>query len=303
MVGNRAIYVAPMGGVVRDIGYDINADGFTGEDISIYANHLFKGKTVVEMAYAQEPDSVVYCVMSDGTMNTLTYVREHEVLAWTHQETGGGDDLYESVCTIPGDGFDEVWVIVNRNGGRYVEKFVPRDTSGDIEDQFYVHSGIIYDGAAATTISGLDHLEGETVAILADGYVLAQQVVSSGDITLATAATKVIVGLPYTSDVETLNIELNLPDGTTQDRDVLVGEVTVRFLDSRGGWIGPDSSHLDEVVQITDPPMGEPTPLYTGDFKQELNSQYDKGGRVFYRQVDPLPFTILSLIPVVTVGD
>lgn len=179
----------------------------------------------------------------------------------------------------------------------------------DAEDNTYINSSAytayISGGKArkaVTTISGLTHIEGKTVSVLADGNVIDNLVVASGAITLPVAASRVHVGLPYMSDLETLDIELSLVTGTTQGKLLKVSNVQFRFLNSRGGWLGPDVDHLDEITQRTDEPMGSPIDLKSGFYKQPITGNYSDGGRVFYRQKDPLPVTILAVIPSITVG-
>jgi hypothetical protein len=109
-------------------------------------------------------------------------------------------------------------------------------------------------------------------------------------------------GLPYLSDLETLDLELNLAAGTTQGKLLKVSNVQFRFLNSRGGWIGPDEDHLDEITQRTNEPMGSPIELQSGFYKQPITGSYSEGGRVFFRQIDPLPVTILAVIPSVSIG-
>jgi hypothetical protein len=177
------------------------------------------------------------------------------------------------------------------------------------EDNTYINSNAYtaYTSAgkarkAVTTISGLIHIEGKTVKVLADGSVIENLVVASGAITLPVAASRVHVGLPYISDLETLDIELNLVTGTTQGKLLKVSNVQFRFLNSRGGWIGPDENNLDEITQRTNEPMGSPIDLKSGFYKQSITGSYSEGGRVFYRQRDPLPCTILAVIPSLSVG-
>ena len=307
IVGNRALYFQPMGAILRDMGYSFEANGYSGDDLTIIANHLFDQHSIVEMAYQQEPDSLLWCIREDGKLLSLTYLREQEVVAWTWHETEG---TFESVCSIPGDGYNEVWFVVNRTIGgvatRFIERFVQRMASTAPADQVFMDCAKTYSGPPATTIAGLGHLEGKTVAVLADGNVVTGKTVTGGAITLTNAASKVHVGLPYTCDLETLNVELNLNSGTTQGTQVKISEVTLRFLNSRGGQVGPDSdnggANLDDIITRTSEPLGSPTNLYTGDIKMPIVSGYDVGGRIFFRQDKPLPTTILAVIPVVTVG-
>src|SRR5690606_7576224 len=101
---------------------------------------------------------------SDGKAVAMTYLREQQILGCTPQETDGE---FESVCTIPGDGYNEVWFIVKRGDKRYIERLPQRLPSTDPADCTFMDSWLKYEGEAATTISGLDHLEGKEVSVLA----------------------------------------------------------------------------------------------------------------------------------------
>jgi hypothetical protein len=155
-------------------------------------------------------------------------------------------------------------------------------------------------GGTSSVVTGLAHLNGQDVAILADGGVCPQQTVSGGTVTLSNAASLVHVGLPYFADLETLNIEVGMPDGTLQGRRINVSRVILRLANSRGGWIGPDFSELYELMGTYK--TSYDIPLYTDDVKVNLGQGYKDGGRLCFRQVDPLPITILGVMPIITVG-
>lgn len=377
LVRNRAIVAQPMGTVIRDLSFDLTT-GFTGEPINILAQHLFEGKQVVAMAHAQEPHGLVWVVMDDGSLLSMTYLKEQEVLAWTPHETDG---LVESVETIPGDGFDEVWLIVNRNGQRFVERMDPRMVTTDPQDQFYVDAGLSLDepkaiaGASKATqaalsvedhgfedddevdvegvlgmtelngqrfivadataddfklktlagayvnstsyttyisggnvrkvvaeVTGLDHLEGRTVAILANGNVYGRKVVTDGAVPISPRASRIHVGLPYTATLETLSLEAAQNNGTLQGRKIKIPEVVIRFLNSRGGKVGRDDDHLDSIIQRSTENYLAPIPLFSGEHRKTINSSYKSGASIVIQQPDPLPMTILAVIPIVSVG-
>ena len=151
------------------------------------------------------------------------------------------------------------------------------------------------------TLSGLDHLEGAEISLLADGNVVAGKSVSGGSITLDRKASRIHAGLKFISDVETLNVEA--PDGTIQGKHTKIPKVVVRFEQSRGLLIGPDSGNLVEMKQRETEVMGEPTQLLTGDKDIILKPSWNSNGRVFLRQNNPLPMTILAIIPDIEVGD
>jgi len=150
-------------------------------------------------------------------------------------------------------------------------------------------------------LSGLSHLEAKTVSILADGNVHAQQVVSSGAITLGYPATKIHVGLPIQADFQTLELEGGR--GTIQGKNKTISTVTFRFEKTRGGKIGPTADNLTEFKQRAYENYGDPTALKTGDIRVTIPSKWSNSGSVFFRQDDPLPVTLLAVIPEVTVGN
>lgn len=151
---------------------------------------------------------------------------------------------------------------------------------------------------AVTAISGLTHLEGETVSILADGSVVASQVVSSGAITLSNPASKVHIGLPYTTDIETLKP----PSKKVSGRKVSASSLTCQVHKSRGMFAGPDADNLFELKQ-TPTAYDSPIALFTGEVEIAVTSAWQNGGKVLIRQTDPLPLTILSIIPDILIGN
>lgn len=161
VVSNSLVFLQARGNVMRDLRNEVSADGkssaYTGRDLTVFAGHLFgRTKTIERMAYSQIPNSVVWCVRSDGVLLGLTYLREHEVWGWHRHDTDG---FYEDVCVVPEGNEDAVYVIVRReiNGvtKRYIERFVSREFT-DIEvDAIFLDSFLTYDGrnTTATTLT------------------------------------------------------------------------------------------------------------------------------------------------------
>ena len=154
-----------------------------------------------------------------------------------------------------------------------------------------------------TSVRGLDHLNGKTVAILADGNVAPSQVVSNGMVTLDRAYSAITIGLPYTCQLQSLYLDVQSPDGTIQSKRKTVPAVTVRMQDSRGLKAGPTFSNLVEIKERTTERMGEPIALFTGDQRIVLPASYNVPGQICIQQDYPLPSTVLALIPEVVVGD
>lgn len=304
VIGSTIVYVQRGANAVRELTYSLEVDGYASEDLSVLANHLFTDYTVTEWAFAKLPYSIIWGVRSDGTLLGMTYMKEHDVWGWHRHITEGN---YESICAVPGATEDFVYTIVNRtidgDTKRFIEVSMPRINDAVTYDYFFVDCGLTYSGAAATTITGLDHLEGEDVAVLADGSVINGKTVTSGQITLDTAASLVHVGLPYTQDLELLGIEHADDRGTSQGRTKSIPSVSIRFENTRGAWAGPDSDHLDEM-RFRDEADGEdPITLFTDNKELTFNSGYDTNGRVFIRNSDPIPITVLSVTPDVVISE
>ena len=301
IVNNSLIYAAARGGHVREMGYSWQSNGFVTGDLSLRAVHLFDGFTVADMAFAKAPRQILWFVSSNGKLLGLTYVPEQEIGSWHQHDTDG---TFES-CTVVAEGNEDVlYVIVRRliNGTytRFVERMATR-LIGDQVDCFFVDCGITYDGAPATSISGLDWLEGKTVSILADGAVHPQRTVSSGAVTLDVAASVVQIGLPITSDLQTLPASMQI-DGYGQGRTKNVNRAWLRVYKSSGIFIGPDENNLTEAKQRTTEPYGTPPALKTDEIQLVLTPTWGATGQVFIRQQDPLPLTISGLTLEVALG-
>jgi len=170
VINSTALYLQEKGARLRDLGYQFSSDKYTGNDLSIMSEHLFEGHTIIEMAYANEPYGILWCVRDDGVLLGLTYQREHEVWGW-HQHVTDGE--FESVATISEDGRDALYAIVKRtvNGStvRYVERLEKREQT-TVEDCFYVDSGLSYNGVTAT-ISGATQANPVVITATAHPFV------------------------------------------------------------------------------------------------------------------------------------
>lgn len=483
-VGQSFLYVQDGERVIRDLQDSLETNGFSGDDLTLLAKHLFKETKIVEWTYARDPDSIVWCVMDDGTVNALTYLRKHQIWAWTHHTTDG---LFKSVASIP-EGTSEygVYFVVERkiegttgstSTMQYVERLKNRDVL-DIKDSFFVDSGLsldspvtvsgatvaspvvitatahgftdadfidfaevsgmtelngnrykignktantfelfdrtqsVYtvtaatqadpcevtigahshtegqqitlsgvigmtelngntyqvntatattvtlksiagvttdatgftayvsggmaeidadvDGSAfttyisggearlsVTTVSGLEHLEGETVSVLADGGTahnpldsdLVTKTVSGGSVTIANAASRIHIGLPFTSDLENIGVDLTSVNGLGDSpaRKKHIPVVKLRVQDTAGILIGPDFDTLEpykpEGVDANEGPgfllddAGGTTPVIA----KSLSPVHRHDGTIAIRQINPLPVTILNLLPEVEV--
>lgn len=302
VVNNNLLYAAARGGHVRELSYNWQANGYITADVSILAPHLFDYRTIVDMGFSRAPHPILWCVSSNGELLGLTYVPEQQVQGWHRHATVNG--VFESVCCVAEDDEDSLYAIVRRTIGgqqrRYVERLHTRKMLSQT-DAFFVDSGLSYDGPPSTSFSGLDHLEGETVNILADGAVMPQQVVTDGAVTLEHASSKVHVGLPITSEIVTLPIAFEAP-AAGQGRAKNVNCVWLRLNESSGVYAGPDEEKLVQVKQRTTEPYGSPPSWMSGEFKHMVANKWGEDGQVYVRQKDPLPVTLVSMTIEVAIG-
>lgn len=391
IIGNNLLYVQARQSLVRDLRFEFSTNGYAGNDLTVFAAHLFEGYTINYWDYAQIPHSIIWAVRSDGELVALTYLREHEIWGWHHHTTDGS---YECVCVVPEGLEDAIYVLVKRtiNGTtkRYVERFASRQITDVAVDAKFTDSFLSWDGRASvlapsttmtlsggTTwqyqenltltasagffaaadvgnaihlylneesliltiqsytsatvvtvwsnrtvpetfrnvafsnwgkavddVSGLSHLEGKTVAILADGHVLTNghddpaTVVAGGAIpTLPRPYVVIHVGLPIAfPDIELLDMEV-IGQETLLDKKKIITSVTINVESSRGIWAGPDANHLYEYKQRTAGDLEAAIPLTTDQAEIIVQSSWSKTGRVLIRQRDPLPLTVLSAMP------
>ena len=311
-IENVTMFVQRAKRKIRELVYNLNIDQYQAQDMTLLAEHITDGG-ITEMAYQQEPDSVLWCVRSDGTLLGFTYARAEEVVGWHRHVVGGafssGNAVVESVASIPTDANeDELYIIVKRtiNGTtrRYVEYLTLFDYGTDQTDAFYVDSGLTYSGSAATVITGLDHLEGQSVTILADGSTHPNKTVSSGAITLERSSTKVHVGLGYTSLLQTMRVEAKGEEATSQSKTKRINEVTLRLHESVGVEVGSSLSDMERIpFRSSAAAMSSAVPLFTGDKQVEFRDDFNTDGFVYVRQTQPLPLTVISIYPMITVND
>lgn len=386
VVNDSAIYVQARGAGVSSIAYTFESDGFSGDDLTKFAPHLFRGHQIVDWAYQAAPDRLVWAVREDGILLGMTFLPEEQLIAWHRHSTDG---FVESVACVAEGEEDALYLLVRRtiNGStkRYVERMASRRVV-DVEDAFFVDCGLTYDGRGtsegalmllsggstweypgilnldasghspfsagsvgrryrlrsgadlvrvevtafssptsvtvkllevcpeslrevetsdwallADSLSGLGHLEGRVVSVLADGDVHPPRTVTGGAISLQSPAAVVHVGLPYTAELETLEIDFPGQE-TVLDKRKAIHAVTAVVEDSRNFWAGRDAEHLYEQKAPYRVNYNDPLALQSGVSELRISTQWDDSGRVYLRQTDPLPLTVLALIPEVSIS-
>ena len=312
--GNATLFLQRAKRKIRELSYNFDVDGYQAADLTIL-NDVVTKTGINEMSYQQSPDSILWCVRDDGVLAGLTYLRGEEVIAWHRHILGGtfgsGNAVVESVASISGElNEDELWVIVKRtiNGAtkRYIECFAQFDFDETTPTDFrFLDSHLTYSGSATTTLSGLDHLEGQTVSILADGATHPNKVVSSGSITLDRNTEKAVVGLSYDSVLQTMRIEGGAAEGTSQGKTKRISKVVLRLFETVGVKVGPSLDNLEAIpFRTSSDPMDTPVSTFiAGDKEIEFNDDFNSDGFIFIKQDQALPCSILAIYPTLVTSD
>lgn len=416
-VGGYTLFVQRAKRKIRELHYVYDTDSYMATDLTILAGHVTENG-ILELAFQQEPDSIMWATTGDGRLLGLTYRREENVVAWHQHKIGGrfgeatvtvsdysniavgttlkitksdgttvtftcqgagagtpdtdkffhnesndttADNIYtavnahadftvanpsaavvtiretlhngtgfvsiessdttrlattdesfaivENIAAIPGDlNEDNLYMVVKRtiNGvtRRYVEYFASADFGTDVTDAFFVDSGLTYSGTSTSSITGLDHLEGQAVALLEEGSTHPVENVSSGAIATDRATTKAHVGLGFISTLTTPRMEIAMPSGTSQALLKKIYNITVRFYRTVGAEVGTSENNLDIIpFRDSSDSMDTAVPLFTGDKTIEAQPTWDTYGSVVVRQSQPLPMTVVSIYPSVDIQE
>jgi hypothetical protein len=314
--GNAILFLQKAKRKIRELQYNFDQDGYVAPDLTILNDTVSKSG-INEIAYQQEPDSILWCVREDGVLAGLTYQRSENVVAWHRQIFGGafgsGSAVCESVASISGVlTEDELWVIIKRTIGgatkRYIECFSDFDFDETEATSFkFLDSHLTYSGSSTTTLSGLTHLEGQTVSILADGATHADKTVSSGEISLDRACTSACVGLAYNSVLQTMRLEggAGQTEGTSQGKIKRISKVVLRLFETVGVKVGPSLTKLETIpFRTTSSLLSNPVDtLLAGDKEIEFDGDYESDGFIFIKQDQPLPCSILAIYPTLVTSD
>ena len=411
-VGNVTMFVQRASRKIRELVYNFDTDSYQAPDLTVLAEHI-TDTGITDVAFQQEPDNIVWCVLTNGNLVGMTYRREEEVVGWHEHIVGGrfgectvtvsdyaniavgttltftksdgstvtftseaaggtspasatgfrpnesnnttADNIFtainahadftvanpsaaivvitetihsstgflsclssdttrletanesqavvESIAVVPGDlNEDSLYMIVKRtvNGAtvRFIEYFSAFDFGNDIEDAFFVDSGLTYSGSAATSISGLNHLEGQTVSILANGATHPDKVVASGAISLDRSVTKAHIGLAYNSILQTMRVDAGGTEGTAQGKIKRIHDITLRLFNTAGISVGSSETEIDRIpFRSSANVMGSALPMFTGDKEVEFRGGFDNDGFIVIKQNQPLPATILAIFP------
>lgn len=287
------LYLQRLGRKVREFTYRFEDDTYVSPDLTVLAEHITES-SIKYMDYQQEPNSIVWAVKNNGDLIGMTYSRESGTVAWHKHTTNGNFESLAVIPSITGNDYEELWVIVKRTKNssivRYIEQLQPQfDHNDSIEDAFFVDSGLSYEGVLTTSICGLDHLEAETVVVLAGGVVQASKTVSSGCVTIDTAARKASIGLSYSSTLQTMRYAGNGPKGTLAGQEKRIPKVVIRLENAKQFQYGHSALGTLKTKTLSS--------LTTGDIELTMPLGINREGYVAIVNTQPLPITITAIIP------
>lgn len=310
-IDTRGLYVERSGQRLMELAYSVETNDYQSTDATLLAPDLNVGNPITRLAVQRQPDTRIHCVRTDGTVAIYVTDPIEQVKCWVTFETDG---VVEDVAILPGTYEDSVYYIVRRtiNGGtkRYIEKWAQENecVGGTLNKQ--ADSFILYSGASATTITGLSHLEGEAVIVWGDGVDLSPDneetgvqttyTVASGQITLSTAVTSAVIGLPYKARIKSAKLAYAAQGGTALLQKKRVGQLGVLLYQThwRGLRHGPDYDHLQPLPKIENGTTVAANTIHD-QYDQDMfvhGTQWDTDSRLCLEAKAPRPCTVLGVV-------
>jgi len=309
--GGKLLFVSRSGRVLRDFEYSFDSDNYASHDLTRLSEDILTSGAV-SMAWQTEPDNILWMARADGVLAACTLHQDpgvSDVYAWHLHRLINGQVQCVATLAAPDGASSDLWMIVRRQiDGAWVRSVeILRRPLADNQAQaqsFYVDSGLTYDGPPVTHLSGLNHLEGQSVDLLADGAVHPPQTVQAGSITLNWPASVIHVGLPAPCAVATMGIDAGSHNGTALGKIKRLSNIKVQLHRTLGGGMGPDRDKLETLnFRRAGEPMGTAPKLFTGQRLVPWRGDYGHDARIWYVNEQPLPVTILAFMPMLTVQD
>jgi hypothetical protein len=313
LIGGSTLYWTRDGRHVLEFKYDFGTDSYDAEDMSVLSGHVLKAR-VTHVAFASSPDSVAWQCIPGAEhgyrLIGLTFNKKQEVTAY-HPHAIGGEGTPKSVGVMPNaNGQDEVWFAMKRtiNGAEvcYIERFALPPVTGNDPTKEYPDCHIVYSGAATAAITGVSHLNGETAQIMAPLWCAHPDVpVVAGTVPLDLEVDYAVVGLYAPAVIAPMRIEAGAQDGTAMGKLQRISTIVARLYNTVGGYFGPSEAIQDPFVYRTpSDDMGVSTGLFTGDTEPLIwQGGSARDSRVFITQPQPLPMTVVALMPQVATED
>lgn len=256
---------------------------------------------VVAMGVQRLPDTRVHCVLGDGTVAVLVWDRAEDVRCWIDVETDG---LVEDVCVLPGTEEDSVYYVVKRTIGgvdyRYLEKWAMESEARGAAVNKMADS-FVYAAAASNTITGLSHLEGETVVAWGGGLYLGTFTVSGGSITLhaTTTYTHRCAGLAYDAEFQSTKLAYSMQGRSGLTLKKKIDRIGLIMVDTHPQSLtyGPSLTRLDPLPERDRHADVDLTAVWD-EYDSEavmFDGRWDTDARLCLKATAPLPCTLLAV--------
>lgn len=304
--GGGFLFVKRFGKKILHYRFSSENYGYNSSNLSVFAEDLTQAG-ISQMAFCSEETPIVWSALKNGSLAGMTLSAENNVVAFHTHDVGG---FVESIAVIPSlsELRDELYLVVHRtvNGQErhYLEvlEYGLSDEAADSVEAFFVDCGVTKRFEEKTKeVSGLEHLEGETVAVLADGAVQPEKTVSEGKIILDSPARVIHAGLPFQSVLEPT--PLSFQESVLEMTPKRIVKILLRLFKSVGLKTGPDRQHLNVMhFRTTSDRMDQEIPLFTGDREMEFSASPAKNATVCVVQDQPLPLTLLAMFLRIEVG-
>ena len=331
-VGSHVFFVDRFGLSLRELMYDYYNDGYVQSDISILGKHLFK-TGIVAIKYQEVSDKILWCLTNDGTLVAMTFSAEHEVAAFSRHDFSG---VVESIAVIPDldECLDVLWMVVKRMLDFRIIRSVEKMEAGmpysllesvkatdsieekdKIEREYVRHNAKYLDGAVYyerkvddnnLEITGLEHLEGKKVCILADGSQEKEQIVIGGKINIDKNWCNVLVGLPVYSHFIPQNMFIDREGNSGIGQRQRINHILLVLYMSGGGKVGPDERNLKDICyRNCDEKMNVTSELFSG-YKEVLfngaTNMVETGASIIIENSSVFPMNILAIVPYIDVN-
>jgi len=290
MAGETILFIQRGARKVREFVYSWEKEGYNCPDMTILADHITAGG-VVETALMQLPDTILWCLLSNGTLAALTYERDQEVVGWHRHELAAGRIL--SIAVVPNGSEDVLYLAAQLNGSVRILKMAGRS------EDFFVDFGKKTTGSNISSFTLESYLSSEDIQVVADGALEKDYTKSGTTVTLDNAATaSVVYGLGYTSELTTMPLEIETQNGQSLLRKKTVGEIRLRYYNSIGGEAKSGASDW-QMIQSRDVIVDDLDRAIT--VKSDVSllnplSGYSMVSNVSVRQRDPMPFNLTSIV-------
>jgi len=323
-VGAQTLFIDRSGLKLRELKYDFSIDAFQCTDISILSEHILREHGgVVDWSIQRSPYNIIWIVLGDGNVATVTYEKEHEVVAWSMQDIGG---IVESVCcaTTPANE-DVVYLVVKRTINGSTVRYVESITGLLAANSVYVncHKLFTYSSAATASVTAA-HLAAATVGVMVDGVYIGDKTASGSGVISTTysghtlTVNSIVVGLRKTQIVGLLDPEGGSQAGSSQGKKKRITESCARVVSSwyfktaAGTQVTNETENLSASVDPTSADYTSITPAFvvlndtndgvnpithvSGDITFSVDNAFDDGARFQIVQDEPYPLNITAVM-------